>query len=94
LLELAAVQPGDVVLEIAAGLGELSRVLAERTSPGGRVIGTDLSPQMVQRAGRRTGDLDHLSFKVIDAQQMELADDSIDVVVCKMGLRGLPLGRG
>lgn len=86
LLEVAEVQSGDVVLDLAAGLGELSRVLAQRTSPGGRVIGTDLSPQMVQRAVRRTADLDHLSFRVVDAQQMGVADDSIDVVVCKMGL--------
>lgn len=86
LLEIAEVQPDDVVLELAAGLGELSRVLAQRVAAGGRVIGTDLSPQMVQRAERRTADIDNLSFQVLDAQQMDLADDSIDLVVCKMGL--------
>jgi len=86
LLALAKVQPNDVVLELAAGLGELSRALAQRVSPGGRVIGTDLSPQMVQLAARRSAAIDNLSFQVVDAQQMRLADDSIDVVICKMGL--------
>lgn len=90
LIGLSEPRPGDVVLELAAGAGELSRVLAGHVTPGGRVICTDRSPQMVEIARRRATDVDHLSFQVLDAQQMDLADDSIDVIVCKMGLMLFP----
>lgn len=39
----------------------------------------DLSPQMIQLADQRPGDLENLTFQVLDAQQMELADESIDL---------------
>lgn len=86
LLEVAAVQPGDVALELAAGLGGLSSALAQLVSLSGRVIGTDLSPEMVKLADQRAVDVDNLSFQVLDAQHLEFADASIDVIVCKMGL--------
>lgn len=85
LIELSEPDPDDVVLELAAGLGELSRTLARYVAASGRVIGTDLSPRMVEMAGRRSADVENLSFEVLDAQQMDLADDSVDVIVCKMG---------
>lgn len=86
LIELSEPRPGDVVLELAAGAGGLSQVLAGHVAPGGRVICTDLSPQMVEIARRRAADAAHLSCQVLDAQQVDLADDSVDVIVCKMGL--------
>lgn len=85
LIELAAPKPDGLVLELAAGLGELSRTIALRV-PDGRVIGTDLSPRMVEMAGRRTPAAANVSFQVLDSQRVGLADDSVDAIVCKMGL--------
>lgn len=86
LVDLVDPQPDGVVLELAAGLGELSLDLAARLSPDGRVIGTDLSPRMVEMARRRHRDAGNVSFEVLDAQRTELPDDSVDAIVCKMGL--------
>lgn len=91
MIDLAAVQPGEVVLELAAGIGDISRTLARAVAPDGQVICSDASPRMVEAARRRsTEDADRLTFRTIDAQRIDLADDTVDVVVCKMGLMLLP----
>lgn len=90
ILELVAARPGEVMLELAAGLGEISRALAQEVGPQGRVICSDVSPRMVAAARRRASAPDQLTFEALDAQRLELADDVVDAVVCKMGLMLLP----
>lgn len=92
MLELADVREGEVVLELAAGLGALSRSLASRLGPGGRVICTDGAPAMVEAARRHTDGALPVTFRVMDAQALDLDDESVDVIVCKMGLMLLPDG--
>lgn len=91
LLELAAVQPGMRVLDLACGPGTMSRLLAERASPGGAVVGVDLAPGMVRAARRSTP---NASFAVMDVESLALADSSFDAAVCGHGLQFVPdLGR-
>jgi SAM-dependent methyltransferase len=92
MAELVDVHPGEVVLELAAGLGTLSRSLAARVAPGGEVICTDGAPAMVEAARRHTDDSLPVSFRVMDAQAIGLDDRSVDAVVCKMGLMLMPDG--
>jgi SAM-dependent methyltransferase len=78
-------KPGQTVLEIAAGPGDLGLRLAERVGEGGRVISTDFAPEMVEVA-RRNGaarGLSNVDYRVLDAERMDLADDSVDCVVCR-----------
>jgi SAM-dependent methyltransferase len=80
-------RPGQSVLELAAGPGELALEIAPRLAPGGRLICTDRSPNMVE-AARRAADargLENLEARVADAHHLELADASMDAVVCRMG---------
>lgn len=86
IMELADVGQGEQVLELAAGLGDLSLQLAEQVGPTGRVICSDASPNMLAAARRRADSTSPLSFQVLDAHQLDLDDDSVDVIVCKMGL--------
>lgn len=87
LVERADPQPGQTILELAAGTGDLGFAVAERAGPDGRVISTDFAPEMVGVA-RRQGEarrVANVEFRVLDAQDMDLEDDSVDGVVCRFG---------
>jgi ubiquinone/menaquinone biosynthesis C-methylase UbiE len=80
-------QPGQTILDVAAGTGDLGFEVAERVDPEGRVISTDFAPEMVD-AARRNGKargLAHVEHRVLDAERMDLDDDSVDGVVCRWG---------
>jgi SAM-dependent methyltransferase len=80
-------QPGQVWLDVAAGPGDLGFQLAERVGADGRVLSTDFAPAMLDVArgfGAARG-LTNVEYRVIDAERMELADDSVDGVACRFG---------
>lgn len=85
-------QPGDTVLELGAGPGETGFLAAERIGPSGRLISTDLGPGMVEaaRRGARAGGLTNVEFHVMDAQELKLADDSVDGVICRFAVMLMP----
>jgi ubiquinone/menaquinone biosynthesis C-methylase UbiE len=87
LVEKADPQPGQTLLDIAAGTGDLGFAVAERVGEDGHVISSDFSPSMIEVA-RRNGEargLTHVEYRVIDAERMDLDDDSVDGVVCRWG---------
>jgi ubiquinone/menaquinone biosynthesis C-methylase UbiE len=87
LVEKADPQPGQTVLDIAAGTGDLGFAVAQRVGDGGRVISSDFSPKMIDVA-RRNGEargLTNVEYRVLDAEKMDLDDDSVDGVVCRWG---------
>jgi ubiquinone/menaquinone biosynthesis C-methylase UbiE len=87
LLDKADPQPGQTFLEIAAGVGDLGLNVAERIGESGRVISTDFAPEMVD-AARRNGEArgaTNVEYRVLDAEKMDLDDDSVDGVVCRWG---------
>lgn len=85
LVAAVAVGPGDTVLDLAAGTGDVTQALAER---GARVISTDLSPVMVEAARRRG--LAGVEHRVMDMQAIDLADSSVDAVVSRFGYMLVP----
>ena len=85
LVEALAPEPGDTVLDLAAGTGDVTAALAGRVA---RVISTDLSPVMVEAARRRN--LDGVEHRVMDMQALELPDDSVDGVVSRYGYMLVP----
>jgi len=87
IVEKAGPQPGQTVVDLAAGPGDLGFRVAERVGDGGRVLSTDFSPQMVDVA-RRLGEargLANVEYRVLDAEAMDLGDESADCVVCRWG---------
>ena len=87
LAEKADPQPGQTFLDIAAGTGDLGLQVAERVGDEGNVISTDFAPEMVD-AARRNGEargLSNVEYRVLDAESMDLDDDSVDGVVCRWG---------
>ncbi len=78
-------QPGQTILDIAAGTGDLGFLAAERVGDEGGVICTDFSPEMIE-AARRNGQqrgLENVEYRVLDAEKMDLADDTVDGVVSR-----------
>src|SRR5215208_4859297 len=78
-------QPGDTVLELAAGLADTGLMAARLVGESGRVILTDFTPEMVAAARRRTEELgvQNADFRVLDAERMDLGTDSVDGVLCR-----------
>lgn len=80
-------QPGQTILEIAAGAGDLGLAIAERVREEARVLSTDFAPEMVDAACRngKARGLTNVEYRVLDAESMDLDDDSVDGVVCRWG---------
>src|SRR5437763_3316689 len=84
--------PGQTILELTAGPGETGFLAAERVGPEGRLISSDLNESMVAaaRRGAEARGLTNVEFRVIDAQQIDLADASVDAVLSRFGLMLVP----
>lgn len=80
-------QPGQTILDVAAGPGDLGFRVAERVGSEGTVLSTDFAPEMVEAARRIAASrgLGNVEFKVLNAERMDLDDDSVDGVVCRWG---------
>jgi ubiquinone/menaquinone biosynthesis C-methylase UbiE len=78
-------EPGETVLELGAGTGETGFAAAAILGDNGRLISTDFSPEMVEVARRRGNELalGNVDNRVIDAERIELATDSVDGALCQ-----------
>jgi demethylmenaquinone methyltransferase / 2-methoxy-6-polyprenyl-1,4-benzoquinol methylase len=89
-VEVAKVAPGDSVLDVATGTGDLAFEIASSIAPRGHVIGVDFSEPMLHLARKKSAGR-HLpvSFLVGDALQLEFSDNSFAAATCAFGLRNL-----
>jgi SAM-dependent methyltransferase len=87
LLRELAPQPGDTVLELSAGGGETGLQAAVAVGDTGRLISTDFAPEMVEASRRRGAELGvgNAEYRVMDAEHLDLADASVDRVLCRFG---------
>lgn len=81
----AGLPAGAVVLDVGTGPGLVPQALA-RACPGLSVVGTDLAPAMVARAGERTRGTTGLRFEVADVAELPFPDASVDLVVSSLSL--------
>jgi SAM-dependent methyltransferase len=80
-------RPGEIVLELAAGIGDTGFLAAERIGPDGRLISSDGSEAMVEHARARAAELGlrNVEFKPMEAEWIDLATATIDCVLCRWG---------
>ena len=91
LLELAAPAPGESLLDIACGTGLVTFPAARAVGPNGRVVGTDLSAEMIKAIAARAAAEDlRGEFLRQDAEELEFDDGTFDVVLCALGLMYVP----
>ncbi len=90
LVAALALTPGQRVVELAAGTGELSRRLAALVGPTGTVLATDAAAGMVALCEATLHDLPQASASQADAAHTELPTAAFDAVTCCMGLMFVP----
>lgn len=80
-------EPGQTILELAAGTGQTGFAAARAIGPNGRLICTDFAPEMVAAARRESARLGlaNVEHREMDAERMDLDDDSVDGVLCRWG---------
>lgn len=92
MLELAGITTGHQVLDIASGTGEPSISAALLTGSSGKVIGTDLTEEMLAYAREKAGQagISNIEFRCVDGETLDLPANTFDAVTIRWGLMFMP----
>jgi SAM-dependent methyltransferase len=92
MLDLAGVQEGSRVLDVAAGAGGQTLAAARRVGPSGAVLATDISPAILEHAARAASaaGLTNVATREMDGEELEIAGESYDAVISRVGLIYFP----
>jgi ubiquinone/menaquinone biosynthesis C-methylase UbiE len=79
----ASLQPGEMVLDLGSGGGFDCFLAARSVGPAGRVIGVDMTPEMVDRArhNAQQAGLPQVEFRLGEIEHLPVADGTIDVIM-------------
>ncbi len=87
LLEVAALCPGERVVDVACGTGVVARLSAEVVGDSGSVVGVDANPGMLAVARSAVISKRPIEWHEASAESMPLPDATFDAVLCQMGLQ-------
>ena len=91
ILSLINLKSGESVLDVACGYGQTAILYKDAVGPTGRVVGTDLSPDLIQEAKGRAGIVDGLRFLVHDAAEpFPFESNSFDAITCNFAIYHFP----
>jgi|TARA_X000000950_G_scaffold156326_2_gene191726 demethylmenaquinone methyltransferase/2-methoxy-6-polyprenyl-1,4-benzoquinol methylase len=91
-VEISRVKPGQKVLDVAGGTGDLAARFAKRVGPSGHVVLSDINQSMLDVGRDRLIDkglVKNISYVLADAQMLPFQDDSFDIVSIGFGLRNV-----
>ncbi|MEM4258183.1 MAG: arsenite methyltransferase [Candidatus Thermoplasmatota archaeon] len=80
---VASLKKGEIVLDLGSGAGFDCFLAAQRVGPTGRVIGVDMTPEMLEkaRANAQKGGYTNVEFRLGEIEHLPIADNSIDVIL-------------
>jgi SAM-dependent methyltransferase len=87
IIDRAALRAGERVLDVACGTGIVARLAAEEVGPTGTVAGLDVNPGMLAVARSVIGPEIAIDWHAASAEAIPLPDDTLDVVLCSIGLQ-------
>jgi ubiquinone/menaquinone biosynthesis C-methylase UbiE len=87
MIDIARIQEGQRVLDVACGTGVVSRAAADRVGRTGSVVGLDLNPAMLEVAGGIRSDIE---WRQGDAANLPFGDSEFDAVLCQSALFFFP----
>lgn len=82
-ITLAALQPGQTVLDLGSGGGIDCFLAAKKVGPTGKVIGVDMTASMIERARANKAQLgaENVEFRLGEIEHLPVADNTVDVIV-------------
>ncbi len=82
-LAIAALKPGQTVLDLGSGAGFDAFLAAKAVGPTGQVIGVDMTPEMISKArkNKTAGDYQNVDFRLGEIENLPVADASVDVII-------------
>ena len=88
LIDALALQPGQRVLELAAGPGDTGFLAAELVRPGGGVLSSDGAEAMVElaRSRAKAAGIDNVEFRRLELEWIDLPTASVDAALCRWGI--------
>lgn len=88
MIEHAGLQPGQRVLELAAGPGDTGFMAAELIKPGGTLVSSDASEGMLEVARARAAEqgIDNVEFARLELEWIDLPAASVDTILCRWGI--------
>jgi len=92
MLDLARINPGGRILDIAAGDCDQSMDIANRVGPDGYVLAIDVAENLLEIGAQfaHEAGFRNIETRVMDASQLDLPDNSFDAVICRFALMYLP----
>ncbi len=89
---IAGLRDGETVLDLGSGAGIDCFLASPRVGPTGRVIGVDMTPEMLEKArtNARRGGFDNVDFRLGEIEALPLPDASVDVVLSNCVLNLVP----
>lgn len=89
---LASLKDGETVLDLGSGAGFDCFLAAKRVGPRGRVIGVDMTPEMVQKAreNARKGGFENVEFRLGEIEHLPAPDNSVDVIISNCVINLVP----
>jgi ubiquinone/menaquinone biosynthesis C-methylase UbiE len=88
MIDAVSPQPGQRLLELAAGVGDTGLIAAQRLRPGGTLVSSDAAEGMLEAARARARELgvENVEFKRLELEWIDLPTASVDIVLCRWGL--------
>ena len=92
MLDMARVTEGSRVLDVAAGAGDQTLLIAERVGAKGHVLATDIASNILEfaRENAQRAGLKNVETRVLDGEDLKLPDDTFDAVVSRLGIMVFP----